>query len=200
MFLVATEVLQKIGVVVGCDLAGLAAAVLPVFAEPEPEDRPDDGEDDDDNDPGDFVQRAHAARFGEDDVNNGENVKGHHHKREDDEESSHAVNLRLPAAYTCQVKPWLLYSVIRLATFAAVLVVLLLAQTPGWIAAIIAAIFGLAASYLFLGKLRAQVAQGVEDRRTGKTHAPTDDEDAEDELGSQNYLDDRGLEGDSPRK
>ena len=92
---------------------------------------------------------------------------------------------------------------IRLAIFAAVLVVLLLAQTPGWIAAIIAAIFGLAASYLFLGKLRAQVAQGVEDRRTGKTHAPTDDEDAEDaedELGSQSYLDDRGLEGDSPRK
>jgi len=200
LFLVATEVLQKVGVVVGGDLAGLAAAVLPVFAQPEPENRTDNGKDDDDDDPGDFVESAHAAGFGEDDVNNGENVKGHHHKREDDEESSHAVNLRLYAAYTCQVKPWLLYSVIRVAIFATVLAVLLLAQTPGWIAAIIAAIFGLAASYLFLGKLRTQVAQGVEDRRTGKTHAPTDDEDAEDELGSQNYLDKRGLEGDGPRQ
>ena len=89
---------------------------------------------------------------------------------------------------------------IRLAIFAAVLSLLLLAQTPGWIAAIIAAVFGFAASYIFLGRLRTQVAQDVADRRTGKTHAPTDDEDAEDELGSQNYLDDRGLEGDSPRK
>lgn len=89
---------------------------------------------------------------------------------------------------------------IRVAIFAAVLTVLLLAQTPGWIAAIIAAIFGLAASYLFLGKLRTQVAQGVEDRRSGKTHAPTDDEDAEDVLGDQNYVDKQGLEGDGPRK
>ena len=93
------------------------------------------------------------------------------------------------------MKPWLLYSVIRLAIFAAVLTILLLAETPGWIAAIIAAVFGLAASYLFLGKLRTQVAQGVEDRRSGKTHAPTDDEDAEDALGRNDYL-----EGDGPAK
>ena len=89
---------------------------------------------------------------------------------------------------------------IRVAIFAAVLIVLLLAQTPGWIAAIIAAIFGLAASYLFLGKLRTQVAQGVEDRRSGKTHAPTDDEDAEDLLGNQTYLKGTDLEGDGPRQ
>ena len=94
------------------------------------------------------------------------------------------------------MKPWLLFSVIRLAIFAVVLTVLLLAQTPGWIAAIIAAVFGFAASYLFLGKLRAQVAQSVEDRRSGKTHARTDDEDAEDAgdaLERNNYL-----EGDGP--
>jgi hypothetical protein len=94
------------------------------------------------------------------------------------------------------VKPWLLFSVIRLAIFAVVLTVLLLAQTPGWIAAIIAAVFGFAASYLFLGKLRAEVAQSVEDRRSGKTHARTDDEDAEDAgdaLERNNYL-----EGDGP--
>ena len=94
------------------------------------------------------------------------------------------------------MKPWLLFSVIRLAIFAVVLTVLLLAQTPGWIAAIIAAVFGFAASYLFLGKLRAEVAQSVEDRRSGKTHARTDDEDAEDAgdaLERNNYL-----EGDGP--
>lgn len=82
---------------------------------------------------------------------------------------------------------------IRLALFAVVLTILLLAQTPGWIAAIIAAVFGLAASYIFLGKLRTQVAQGVEDRRTGKTKAPTFDEDAEDALERNDFL-----EGDSP--
>jgi len=88
--------------------------------------------------------------------------------------------------------------VIRVSIFAAVLTVLLLAQTPGWIAAIIAAVFGFAASYIFFGKLRAQVAQGLEDRRTGKTRPVTDDEDAEDldaSLGDQNFL-----EGDGQRK
>jgi hypothetical protein len=91
------------------------------------------------------------------------------------------------------VKPWLLYSVIRLALFAVVLTILLLAQTPGWIAAIIAAIFGLAASYLFLGTLRAQVVQDVADRRSGRTKAPADDEDVEDALGRNDFL-----EGDRP--
>ena len=94
----------------------------------------------------------------------------------------------LRAAYTCQVKPWLLYSVIRLALFAAVLTVLLLVGIEGWLAAIIAAVVGLCVSYLFLGRLRLQVAKGVEDRRTGKTHAPTDDEDAEDALENNDFL------------
>jgi hypothetical protein len=88
--------------------------------------------------------------------------------------------------------------VIRVAIFAAVLTLLLLAQTPGWIAAIVAAVFGFAASYIFFGKLRNQVAQDLEDRRTGKTPAVTDDEDAEDlegSLGDQNFL-----EGDGQRK
>jgi hypothetical protein len=91
------------------------------------------------------------------------------------------------------VKPWLLYSVIRVALFAVVLTILLLAQTPGWIAAIIAAIFGLAASYLFLGRLRAQVVQDVADRRSGRTKAATDDEDIEDALERNDFL-----EGDRP--
>lgn len=91
------------------------------------------------------------------------------------------------------MKPWLLYSVIRLAIFAVVLTVLLVAQVPGWIAAIVAALFGFAVSYLFLGKLRAPVVQGVADRRSGRSQPATDDEDAEDALERNNFL-----EGDGP--
>jgi hypothetical protein len=94
----------------------------------------------------------------------------------------------------------LLYSVIRLAIFAAVLTLLLLAQTPGWIAAIVAAIFGFAASYVFLGKLRDQVARDVQDRRSGKIRPATDDEDAEDLLESPGYLKASDLEGDGQGK
>jgi hypothetical protein len=93
----------------------------------------------------------------------------------------------LRAAYTCQVKPWLLYSVIRIALFAVLLTVLLLVGFEGWLAALIAAALGLCISYLFLGRLRVQVSQGVDDRRTGKTHGSTDDEDAEDALDRNDY-------------
>lgn len=84
---------------------------------------------------------------------------------------------------------------IRLSIFAVVLAGLLLAQVPGWIAAIVAALFGFAVSYLFLGKLRAPVVQGVADRRSGKTQAPSDDEDVEDALERNDFL-----EGDGPAK
>ena len=84
---------------------------------------------------------------------------------------------------------------IRLSIFAVVLAGLLLAQVPGWIAAIVAALFGFAVSYLFLGRLRAPVVQGVADRRSGKTQAPTDDEDVEDALERNDFL-----EGDGPAK
>ena len=84
---------------------------------------------------------------------------------------------------------------IRLSIFVAVLAVLLLAQVPGWLAAIVAALFGFAVSYLFLGKLRAPVVQGVADRRSGKTRAATDDEDVEDALERNDFL-----EGDGPAK
>jgi hypothetical protein len=90
--------------------------------------------------------------------------------------------------------------VIRIAIFAAVLALLLAAQTPGWIAAIVAAIFGFAASYVFLGRLREQVAQDVYDRRSGKIRPDTDDEDAEDLLEGRGYLKDSDLEGDGQGK
>lgn len=99
------------------------------------------------------------------------------------------------------MKPWLLYSVIRVGLFAAVLAVLLLfTQTPPWLAAIIAAAFGLAVSYLFFRPQRDQVTKTIQDRREGKTEAPHDDEDAEDSLGDSDYLSRGDLEGDGPRQ
>jgi hypothetical protein len=83
------------------------------------------------------------------------------------------------------VKPWLIYSIVRVAIFGAVLGVLLALGIVGWLAAIIAAIVGLCVSYLFFGGLRAKVAQGVADRQSGKTKANADDEDAEDGLAPE---------------
>ena len=99
------------------------------------------------------------------------------------------------------MKPWLLYSVIRVGLFAAVLAVLLLfTQTPPWLAAIIAAAFGLAASYLFFRPQRDKVTRTIQDRREGRTEAPHDDEDAEDLLDGSDYLPRTDLEGDGPRE
>jgi hypothetical protein len=96
------------------------------------------------------------------------------------------------------VKPWLLYSVIRVGLFAAVLALLLLAGIEGWLAALIAAIIGLCVSYLFLGRQREAVSTTVYDRRSGRTSAPTDDEDVEDALENRSYLGRNDLEGDGP--
>jgi hypothetical protein len=94
-----------------------------------------------------------------------------------------------------------LYSVIRLALFAALLAVLLAVGIEGWLAAIIAAIVGLCISYLFLGRLRAPVAESVGDRRSGKTKAKSDDEDTEDDaIAQRDWLSRDSLEGDGPGK
>jgi len=56
------------------------------------------------------------------------------------------------------VKTWVVYSLLRLALFAAALTLLLLLNVPGWIAAIVAAIISFCISYLFFGRQRAKVA------------------------------------------
>ena len=94
----------------------------------------------------------------------------------------------------------MLYSVIRVTLFVAVLAALILAGIEGWLAAIIAAIIGLCVSYLFLGRQRDAVALAVHERRSGKTRAPTVDEDAEDGLERNGYLKSSDLEGDGPAK
>jgi membrane protein implicated in regulation of membrane protease activity len=91
--------------------------------------------------------------------------------------------------------------VIRVGLFAAVLAVLLVfTQTPPWLAAIIAAAFGLATAYLFFRPQRDQVTKTIQDRREGRTEASHDDEDAEDSLEDNDYLSRGDLEGDGPRQ
>ena len=59
------------------------------------------------------------------------------------------------------MKPWVLYSVVRIAVFAIAFAVLMLLQVTWWLAAII----GLCVAYIFFGKLRDQVALDIVERR-----------------------------------
>ena len=72
------------------------------------------------------------------------------------------------------MQPWVSYSLLRLGLFAVALTALLLLGVPGWIAAIAAALIGLAVAYIFFRPQRDQLIAAV--RR-----APTSsDEDVED--------------------
>ena len=73
------------------------------------------------------------------------------------------------AAYTGRVKPWVLYSLVRVGVFAIALAVLLIVGVPWWLAAIIAAVIGLCVAYIFFGKLRDAVALDIADRRSRTT-------------------------------
>jgi phosphate/sulfate permease len=63
------------------------------------------------------------------------------------------------------VKPWVLYSLIRVGLFAIVFAGLMLAGIPWWLSAIIAAVVGLCVAYIFFGKLRDAVALDIVSRR-----------------------------------
>ena len=63
------------------------------------------------------------------------------------------------------VKPWLAYSLLRLGVFAVAFAVLMLANVPWWLSAILAAIIGLCVGYIFFGKLRDAVALDIAERR-----------------------------------
>lgn len=74
------------------------------------------------------------------------------------------------------MKPWIIYSLIRLGLFAGVFALLygVLSFEP-WLAAIIAAVIGVAASYLFFRRQRDAAVAGLAQRRS----TPSADEDAE---------------------
>jgi len=63
------------------------------------------------------------------------------------------------------VKPWLAYSLLRLGVFAVVFALLMVANVPWWLSAIIAAVIGLCVGYIFFGKLRDAVALDIAARR-----------------------------------
>lgn len=71
------------------------------------------------------------------------------------------------SAYTCRVKPWVQYSLIRLGVFAIAFTVLMITgQIVFWLAAIIAAIISWCVAYVFFGKLRDAVALDLAQRRS----------------------------------
>ncbi len=63
------------------------------------------------------------------------------------------------------MKPWLAYSLVRLGVFALAFAVLMIANVPWWLSAIIAAVIGLCVGYIFFGRLRDAVALDIVERR-----------------------------------
>ncbi|CAN5256230.1 hypothetical protein BH09ACT5_BH09ACT5_10570 [soil metagenome] len=68
-------------------------------------------------------------------------------------------------SYTGRVKPWIAYSLVRVGVFAVALAVLMLANVPWWLSAILAAVIGLCVGYIFFGRLRDRVALDLAERR-----------------------------------
>ena len=87
------------------------------------------------------------------------------------------------AIYTGTVKripPVVSYSVLRLATFALPLVILLLLGIEPWIATVLAALIGLSISYIFLRRPREAVSRDLYELRHGQRTSAPEDEAAED--------------------
>ena len=63
------------------------------------------------------------------------------------------------------MKPWVAYSLLRLGVFAVVFALLMLANVPWWLSAVIAAVIGLCVGYIFFGRLRDAVALDIAARR-----------------------------------
>jgi uncharacterized membrane protein YphA (DoxX/SURF4 family) len=77
------------------------------------------------------------------------------------------------------VKPWVLYSLLRVGIFAVAFAVLMLVGFVPWLAAIVAAVIGLCVSYLFLGRTREAMSQDLYKSRNVEG-AIVNDEEAED--------------------
>ena len=76
---------------------------------------------------------------------------------------------------------WIWYTALRILMFAVPLAVLLIAGVPGWIAALVAALFGLSASLLFLRRPRESMATDLyaaRNREKPLVHEDDADEDA----------------------
>jgi uncharacterized membrane protein YdjX (TVP38/TMEM64 family) len=79
------------------------------------------------------------------------------------------------------VRPWIKYTIVRLAIFAVALALLLLTGMNPFLAALIAAVAGFALSYIFFRKLRDQVAAELASRNQKPQVIRNVDTDAEDD-------------------
>ena len=79
------------------------------------------------------------------------------------------------------MRPWIKYSLIRLAIFVVVLVALLVGGVNPYLSAVVAAVAGFALSYIFFRKIRDQVAAELAARGTTPRPVTNVDNDAEDE-------------------
>jgi len=74
---------------------------------------------------------------------------------------------------------WLVYSLLRVALFAVPFALLMVAEVPWYLAAIVAAVISLCASYIFLGRQRQVMAEDLSAIRRGRKR-PVEDDSAED--------------------
>jgi uncharacterized membrane protein YjjP (DUF1212 family) len=81
------------------------------------------------------------------------------------------------------VKPWILYTLIRIGIFAVCFAVLYgLGGLQGWIAALIAAAIGLCVSYIFFRPQRDHAIRSFTARSAAGSTVTDSDESSEDEL------------------
>jgi ABC-type bacteriocin/lantibiotic exporter with double-glycine peptidase domain len=79
------------------------------------------------------------------------------------------------------VRPWIKYSLIRLAIFVVVLAVLLIIGMNPFLAAVVAAVAGFVLSYIFFRKVRDQVAAELAARTAKPLAVKNVDTEAEDD-------------------
>jgi hypothetical protein len=87
-------------------------------------------------------------------------------------------------------RPWLYYSILRVALFVVIFTVLMLLAVTPWVATTAAAVLALCLSYIFLKGPRDAVARDIYARR----HGDHDDRDADNDI--ENEILDRGEQHD----
>ena len=170
LLLVATQVRQERGVVIGGERARLSATVTAFLAHKEPQQRAHDRKHHDEHAPHEFRQGPNPPGIGEHEVDYRKHVQRHNDEGHDHEQAGHVAILgthsaRSLRAYTGRVKPWVAYSLVRVGIFAVAFAVAMLAGAQPWLAAIIAAVIGLCVSYIFFRRLRDAVAVDLAERR-----------------------------------
>ena len=189
LFFVSTQVPQERRVVIRGDRVRLCTTIVAFLADREPEDRPDHWHYQDDEHPQDLVERTHPALVRKNHVDDRKDIQGEDREGGNDEQAGHwtilgSHGVLMLSAYTCIVKPWLAYSIIRVLVFGAAFAGLLLLRVEWWLAAVLAAVIGLCVAYIFFGRLRDSVASDLVAHRLGS--AKDTETEAEDEALERN--------------